>query len=149
MKKQKNYSNGWNKMKFRFLPHTADIKFQAFGNSLKEVFENSALALFNVIYDRKIKNKNKFKIKVQGEDLENLLYNFLEEILVLIDSRNFLPDKIKILKFNEKNFKIEAEVYGDNAENYQVSMHVKAITYNEMFIKKEKNKLISQVVLDI
>mgnify|MGYP001583030249 CR=1 FL=1 len=136
-------------MKFKFLQHTADIKFQAFGNSLKEVFENSALALFNTIYDSKIKKKKKFKINVQGHDLESLLYNFLEETLVLIDSKNFLPSKIKILKFSEGKFKIEAEIAGDDAKNYQISMHVKAITYNEMFIKKEKNKFISQVVLDI
>ena len=136
-------------MKFKFLQHTADIKFQAFGNSLKEVYENSALALFNVIYDKKINEKKKFKIKVQGHDLESLLYNFLEEFLILVDSKNFLPSKIRILKFNEKNFKIEAEIIGDNAENYQISMHVKAITYNEMFVKKKKNKFISQVVLDI
>ncbi len=136
-------------MKFKFLPHTADIKFQAFGNSQEEVFENSALALFNTIYDKKIKNKKKFKIKAKGNDLESLMYNFLEEILVLIDSKNFLPAKIKILNFNKKNFKIEAEIFGDDAENYQISMHVKAITYNEMFIKKIKNKFIAQVVLDI
>ncbi len=143
MKNKKNIK------KFGFLAHTADIKFQAFGNSLKEAFENSALALFKTIYDKKIKEKEKFKIKVQGNDLESLLYNFLEEVLVLIDSKNFLPAKIKILKFNKENFKIEAEVQGDDAENYQISMHVKAITYNEMFIKKIKNKFVAQVVLDI
>ena len=136
-------------MKFRFISHTADIKFQAFGNSLKEVFENSALALFNTIYSEKIREKKKIKINVQGHDLESLLYNFLEEMLVLIDSENFLPAKIKILNFNKKTFKIEAEILGDDAENYQISMHVKAITYNEMFIKKIKNKFVAQVVLDI
>lgn len=135
--------------KFKFISHTADIKFRAFGNSLKKVFENSALALFKTIYNKKIKEKKKFKIRAKGHDLESLLYNFLEEALFLIDSKNFLPGKIKILKFNESKFKIEAEITGDDAESYEVSMHVKAITYNEMFIKKIKNKFIAQVVLDI
>ncbi len=135
--------------KFKFLQHTADIKFQAFGKTLEEVFENSALALFNTLYDRKIKNKKKFKIYAKGRDLESLLYNFLEEVWVLVDCRNFLPAKIKILKFNNKNFKIEAEIVGDNAKDYEISGHVKAITYNEMFIKQEKDKFVSQVVLDI
>ena len=136
-------------MKFKFLQHTADIKFQAFGKSFEEVYANSALALFNAIYDKKIKEKKKFKIKTQGHDLESLLYNFLEEVLVLIDSKNFLPAKIKNLKIDLKKFKIEAEIQGDNAEDYQISMHVKAITYNEMFVKKINNKIIAQVVLDI
>ena len=135
--------------KFKFLAHTADIKFKAFGNSIEKVFENSALALFNTIYDKRIKNKKKFKVSVQGHDLESLLYNFLEEFLILIDSKNFLPGKIKNLKMDLKKFKIEAEILGDDAGDYQISMHIKAITYNEMFIRKQEDKWISQVVLDI
>ena len=142
--------------KFKFLPHTADIKFQAFGKTLEEVFENSALALFNTIYDKKISENKKFKISVKGKDLENLMYNFLEEFLVLIDSKNFLPSKIINFKLDilrkgasKKTLKIKAEVIGDDAENYNVSEHVKAVTYNEMFIKKIKNNWTSQVVLDI
>ena len=143
-------------VKFKFLAHTADRKFQAFGKTLEEVFENSALALFNIVYGGKIKNKIKFKIHAKGRDLENLMYNFLEEFLVLIDGNNFLP--FKIINFNldtprkgtsKKAFKIKAEVVGDNAKNYNVSEHVKAITYNEMFIKKINGKWTSQVVLDI
>ena len=136
-------------MKFKFLPHTADRKFQAFGKTIEEVFKNSALALFKTIYDEKISEKKKFKIYAKGKDLENLMYNFLEEFLVLIDSKNFLPSQIKNLKLNKEKLKIEAEVLGDDAENYNVSEHVKAITYNEMFIKKIKGKWVSQVVLDI
>jgi SHS2 domain-containing protein len=136
-------------MKFKFLPHTADIKFQAFGKNFKEVFENSALALFKIFYDRKVKEKKLFKIKVKGNDFESLLYNFLEEFLVLFDSKNFLPSKIKNLRLNEKKFKINTEVLGDDSKNYKLSEYVKAITYNEMFVKKIKNKFISQVVVDV
>src|SRR3989344_7095732 len=136
-------------MKFKFLPHTADRKFQAFGKTIEEVFKNSALALFKTIYDEKISEKKKFKIYAKGKDLENLMYNFLEEFLVLIDSKNFLPAKIINFKLNKKTLKIKAEVVGDDAENYNISEHVKVITYNEMFIKKIKNKFVSQIVLDI
>jgi len=136
-------------MKYKFLEHTADVKFQAFGKSIEEVFENSALALFKIFYDRKVKEKKLFKIKVKGNDFESLLYNFLEEFLVLFDSKNFLPSKIKNLRLNEKKFKINTEVLGDDSKNYKLSEYVKAITYNEMFVKKIKNKFISQVVVDV
>ena len=137
------------KKKFEFLEHTADIKFRAFGRNVEEVFENSALALFNILYDKKIKEKKSYKIKVKGNDFESLLYSFLEEFLILFDSRNFLPGKIKNLKLNEKKFEIELEVVGDNIKNYKTSVHVKAITYNAMFVKKQKNRWTSQVVVDV
>ena len=135
--------------KFEFLEHTADIKFQAFGKNTDEVFKNSALALFNILYGKKIKEKRTYKIKVKGRDFESLLYNFLEEFLVLFDSKNFLPGKIKKLKLNSEKFEIEAEVAGDKIANYDTSVHVKAITYNEMFIKKDKDKYTAQVVVDV
>jgi SHS2 domain-containing protein len=133
--------------KFKFLKHTADIKFRAFGKNAEEVFGNSFLALKHVIYGGKIKKKKKIKIKAKGKDFESLLYNFLEEFLFLFDSRNFLFSEIKKLKIKE--FQIEAEVFGDDAKNYKINQHVKAVTYNEMFVKKQGKKWIAQVVVDV
>ena len=133
--------------KFKFLKHTADIKFQAFGKNLKEVFRNSVLAMSKVISDDKINEKVKKKIKIKGKDNENLLYNLLEEILFLFDSKNLIISKAGNLKI--KNKELSAELSGDYAKNYKINMDIKAVTYNEMFIKKTKDKWIAQVVLDV
>jgi len=135
--------------KFKFLEHTADIKFQAFGESLEKVFENSALAMFNSMFDGKIKKTQKFNVKAKGKDLENLLYNFLEELIVLFGGKQFFLSEVKEIKIDKKNLKLQAEVFGDKAENYKIHIDVKAITYSEMFVKKGKNKWIAQVVLDV
>ena len=136
------------KNKFKFLDHTADIKFQAYGKTLEETYENSALALFNSIYDKKVKQTKKIKFNVKGRDMENLMYNFLEEFVFLFDAKHFLPSKVKV-KIDKTRKKNEAEVYGDSSEDYDIQMQIKAVTYNDMFIKKQGNKWISQVVLDI
>ena len=136
------------RQKFKFLEHTADIKFQAFGNNAEEVFENSALAMLKTMCKNKVQANKKIKINIKGKDFESLLYNFLEEFLFLLDSQNFLFSKIKNLKITE-NFKLSAEILGDNSENYEISQHVKAVTYNEMFIKEKNNKWTAQVVLDV
>jgi len=135
--------------KFKFLEHTADIKFQAFGKSIEEVFENSALAMFNAMYDGKVKEKKSFKINVKGKDFESLLYNFLEEVLYLLEAENFLSSKIENISIDKKKLTLKAIVKGDNASSYSFTNPVTAITYNEMFVKQEKNKWIVQVVLDV
>ena len=135
-------------MKYKFLKHTADIKFQAFGSTLESAFENSALAMANSMYTGKVLQKIKKIIKVKGKDLESLLYNFLEEILFLLDSTNFFISKIKI-KINQEDNILVAKLYGDNAKNYKIGLDVKAVTYNEMFIKKIKSQWICQVVIDV
>lgn len=139
-------------MKFKFLPHTADIKFQAFGRSVEEAFINSFFALKQIMFeDLGIKHVIRKKIKVNGKDLENLLYNFLEEFLYLLDAKQFIPLKINKIKINEKKLELNAEVIGDNARNYTISNPVKAITYNEMIAKfdAKKKEWIIQVVVDV
>ena len=135
--------------KFKFLEHTADIKFQAYGKNLNEVFENSAYAMLNVLSESKIKSKIKKNIHVKGRDLENILYNFLEELLFLFDSENFILSKIRKIKIDKKNFKLKAEITGDKSSNYKINLGIKAVTYNEMFVKKMKDKWVSQVVIDV
>ena len=137
-------------MRFKFLEHTADIKFQAFGNSLDKVFENSGYALLNILIETEIKEIKKKKLSVSGEDLENLLYNFLEEFLFLIDSENFLVGKIIDSKIKKnKKYILDVEVLGDDVKNYNLEGDVKAITYNEMFVEKDGEKWVSQVVVDV
>ena len=136
------------KMKFKFLEHTADIKFQAFGKDIEEVFENSALALKESICGKiKIKGEKEKRINVEGRDLESMLYMFLEEILYLLDAESFLIGKVKEIKIN--NFKLKAVLVGDKASNYKFTNNVKAVTYNEMFVNHNKNKWTSQVVIDV
>lgn len=133
-------------MKYKFLEHTADIKFQAFGSTIEKAFENSALAMFNAMSDDKIKSVKKKKIKVQGKDNESLLYNFLEELLFLLDTENFFLSRIKV---KIKDLSLTGEVFGDNVKNYETKVDVKAVTYNQMFVKKLGNKWVCQVVIDV
>jgi len=137
--------------KYKFLPHTADIKFQAFGNTLEKAFENSALALTNIITKDKIKSKTKKTIKIKGKDKEALLYSFLEEFLYLLETKNFLLSKINNLEIEKqgKNYKLKAEILGDNSKNYELETHIKAITYNDMKVGKQNNKYVCQVVVDV
>jgi len=135
-------------MDYKFLKHTADVKFQAFGNTLNKSFANSSIAMFKTMYEGKIKNKITKKISVKGKDLESLLYNFLEELLLLLDTKNFFLSKCKV-KIDVEKLMLKAELSGDNLKNYNMGLQVKAVTYNEMFVKKIKDKWVCQVVLDV
>ncbi len=135
-------------MKYKFLEHTADVKFQAYGKNIKEAFSNSALALKEVMFGKiKVKEEVKKKFKVEADDLEGLLYKFLEQFLYLLDAENFILSRISKIKI--KDNKLEAEILGDKTSKYKFTNDVKAITYNQMFVKQDKNKFICQVVLDV
>ncbi len=137
-------------MAYKFLPHTADIKFQASANTLKEAFTESVMALKQIIAENiKVNPKERKQISIKGNDLENLLYNFLEEFLYLLDAEDFLLSRINKIKIDENTLILKAIITGDKASNYKFTNNVKAVTYNDMFVKKEKDKYVCQVVLDV
>ena len=133
--------------KYEFLEHTADIKFRVYGKTINEIFENAALA-FSELVSRgvKIKSRKKKKIKVNGEDRESLLHNFLDELIYLLDAENFI---VKEAKIKLKNNMLYGEVLGDDVANYSNLDHVKAATYAEMYIRENKGRWEAQVVVDV
>ena len=138
--------------RYRFLLHTADAKFRAFGSSLEEAFANAALATASIMWDwQKIKERVEYQVTVEGRDLHQLLANFLEEILYLFESKKFLlaaVDKMNIKKEKDK-FRLEAVFKGDKyKDEYIIHGDVKAITYNEMEILNNDHFTL-QVVVDI
>lgn len=137
-------------MSYRFLEHTADVKFQAESKSLEEVFADSAMALKETICGKiVVLGQQEKQIIAEGSNFEALLYNFLEEFLFLLDSEGFLFSEVLKIKIDKQNFKLTAVISGDDAERYKFTNDVKAITYSEMYVKEDKNKWFSQVVLDV
>lgn len=141
--------------RFRFLPHTADAKFQAFGKTLEEAFSNAALALSAFLVGEesisKIATKKKAKISLKSSKEENLLVDFLNEILYLLESKHLLPAKIEELTITrkEKQLLLNAKVVGDDFRNYKTHGHIKAATYHDLKITQRKNGWMVQIVIDV
>ena len=136
-------------MRYTFLQHEEGIKFKAYGETIEEVFLNSALAMVYVMCEEKVSSTKQIKIKVKGKDMESLLYNFLEEFLSLLDSQNFIVSKIRDIRIDNKEFKLVAKLSGDNSKKYKIKQHVNAVAYNDLIIGKENKKMFAQVVLDV
>lgn len=133
--------------KFEFLPHTADVKFKAFGSSLNKLFNNSVEAFsFIATRGRKVKSVKKKKINLKGNDYESLLYQLMDELIYLIDAEGFLASSSKLII---KDNKLTGEIKGDNSKNYKGMESIKSATYAEMYVKKIKNGYEAQVVLDV
>ncbi len=132
---------------YKFLSHTADIKFQAYGETLNEAFENAVLAVSQVLSkEQPIKSRKGKVINVFGDDMESLLYNFLEEIIFLLDTENFLVAKAEV---TTRGNNLRAELFGDDASNYSGLTNIKSPTYSEMYVKKTEDGWELQAVLDV
>jgi len=137
-------------MKFKFLEHTADQYIEAYGKTLEEAFENCALGLEETMTDTsKVKPKIEKKIEIEAEDDKALLFDFLTQFLIFHDAENMLFSEIKVHKIEEGKLKATAKGEEYDPKRHESKTHVKAITYHEMDIKKEKDKYIVRVLVDI
>jgi SHS2 domain-containing protein len=137
-------------MSYYFLDHVADVKFQAKGNSLEEMFLSASQALFEVMRGKiEILDQERIKLQVKSSSMEGLIHNFLEEFLFLLDAKGFLVSKLEDIKVDPENFSIECTAVGDKEENYSFTNDVKAVTYSELSFKQNDREFSCQIVLDV
>ncbi len=134
-------------MKYEFLDHTSEIKIKSYGKTQEETLQNLVLAISEYLSkNQKISSKKAKTIQAHGTDKENLLYNFIDELIYLYDAEYFIPLKAEITLLGNN---IKATIYGDDTKNYHDLDHIKAATFSEMEFKKTDKEWIIQVVLDV
>lgn len=140
--------------KYEYLEHTADIKFLAYGNTLEKVFENAALAMFNVIIDTgKVSGETAREVLLTSPDLESLLVDWLSELLYLfeVDEIVFWKFRVEEIREEEGEYSIKALASGEKyyPESHPFETEIKAVTYNQLELEKTAEGWKAQVVVDI
>lgn len=137
---------------FEYGEHTADILVIAHGSTLPEAFKNAALGVLNIMYDiTRVTNRDRVEVSVDGVDLEQLLFNWISEVIYWFDGRKMAIGDIVITSFDEAG-RLKATLLG---EHYDINKHgfrgtiVKAMTYNMMKISKANAHYTVQFVVDI
>ncbi len=146
-------SSGDEMRKFEWVEHPSDIGFRAFGRDLTEAFENAGLALFEVMTDtEKVERKEEVSIEISAEDEGALLYDWLDKLISIHDSKNLLLSKFD-LKITEKDevFMLKGKAWGEKFDpsRHKSKTSVKAMTYHMMEIKRGHAGCWVQAVVDI
>ncbi|MGB8656191.1 MAG: archease [Candidatus Zixiibacteriota bacterium] len=139
--------------KYRFLENVAiaDSAFEAEAESLEELFETCAEATFEVMADTKtIEHKYKEDIELVGENIEELLFDWLAELIYLKDSKSALYSKFEVSIQKKDGYRLNAAVWGEPADQkkHRVRVDVKAVTFHLLEVKKTDHKWTARVVLD-
>lgn len=142
------------KDKYEFLDHTADVQIHAWGLNLKETFENAAIAMTAYITDiNTIQTTTKETIDVRANDLNGLLFRFLDEVLFLFNAEPFLlSKKVRITSMNtDTSYAIQAECFGEpfSLEKHPQGTEIKAITYSAMKIVETEGQCDIYFIVDI
>lgn len=135
---------------YKLINHTADIGIFVEGKDLRDLFETSARAMFLQMYNlNKVKEKETKKIKLEAENLEDLLVRWLNELLFLCDS-GYIFKKFNIENLQETS--ISAALAGEKIDfrKSPLKQQIKAATYHQLEIKKNTSgNLQVTIIFDV
>ena len=136
---------------YEIIEHTADVGLKVNGATLKELFENAASGMFDIIaHKRSSANEHKkIQIKKEVEDFEELLVDWLSELLYIFNSQKILFSNFKILELN--NGGIIGEAFGEkiNPSKNTLQTEIKAVTFHDLKIEEDKNNFSCQIIFDV
>ncbi len=139
--------------RFRYLEQiaTADAAFEAYGESLSELFANAAAAMFNVMAPIElVKPIQEREVTVMADSEEELLFGWLAELIYLKDIQGELYSEFGV-SIDDKSHTLTATIRGEAISNHLENTHtdVKAVTYHRLAIVKNEDGYTATVVLDL
>ncbi|HJU79895.1 MAG TPA: archease [Nitrososphaeraceae archaeon] len=138
---------------YKYLDHVTDAYIEAYGDSMEEAFSYAAKGTINVMFEiNDIRGKNKFAFNVEGHDYLELLFNWLDRIILLIAIDNKVASDFE-LEISKLDSKYHLTGYA-MTEPTDISKHgykteIKAITYHEMEILQESGFNKVRFILDL
>ena len=135
---------------FGILEHTADIGFEAFGATQREVFANAARALMHLIVDLEaIVPREELALRAEASDRPALLVNWLSEVLYRFDAEGWLLRDFEFDELTEHSLAAMARGEKFDRRRHQVKLLVKAVTYHQLELRETKEGWRAQVYVDI
>ena len=129
-------------MSYKTLEHTTDAIIEVTADNLKEAFVIAGISVIDTILDStKVEENSSKKLTVKGKDLKYLLYNWLEEIIILTITDGFAGKKILLEIIKNNNYQINAEIFGESIDlkKHEFKVEIKSPTFHEMEIEENGN----------
>ena len=138
-------------MSYKTLEHATDAIIEVTADNLEDAFKIAGVSVIETILDiSKVEEKTSKRIVVKGKDLRYLLYNWLEEMIILTITEGFAGKRILVEISEENEWKIDAEIFGEdiNLSKHEFKVEIKSPTIHDMKIEQDGN-VILRYLLDL
>jgi len=135
---------------YRIFEHTADLGVEIYGTDERDLFQNAALSLSDIMTDRRrVRVREKREIVVEGGDREEVLVNFLREILYLYNGEDWLLKECVISEMGGGH--LRAAVTGEPFahDRHTMDIEIKAVTYHRAQIHRDTKGWTGRIICDV
>lgn len=137
-------------MPYELLNHTADIGIRVTEPSIKALFETSGRGMVAQISDTEgLSGARKKEINVEGMDREDLLINWLRELLCFWTIDGLLVKDARIHEISD--FRLRAEVLYDayDPKQHEILKDIKAVTYHNISVVRTDAGWTADIIFDV
>jgi SHS2 domain-containing protein len=152
--------------RFEFVPHTADIAARVSGRTVADVFRAAAHAFTDALTDRTgVEPVTERRVALAAPDLEQLLVDWLEELLYLFETHRFLLHDADVnvrahvhsgqpadaLRDLRDEYVIAATLRGESRDpsRHPLKLLIKAVTYHGLHVTQTEQGYEVTVIFDI
>ncbi len=137
---------------YELIEHTADVGIRVKGKDLRDIFEEAALAMFDIIAEKKPQATGYrlqaagFKINQKAENVEELFVNWLNELLSLYAVKEKIFCKFLFNNLDERS--LEATIEGCDIKEFRINTELKAATYHQLKVERTTTGWQAEVIFD-
>jgi len=130
--------------------HTADIGVRVFGKTLKELFENAAFAMFDILADLEgLTGEITQDFELTAANHEELLISWLDELLYYFYAKNIIFYKFEVKELSEDILRARAFGRSVNENRNRLKTEIKAATYYNLKIIKKDDYYEVDIIFDV
>ncbi|HZY94866.1 MAG TPA: archease [Candidatus Bathyarchaeia archaeon] len=139
---------------YGFLEHTTDALIEAWSPTLERAFGQAGRALFDtMLHIENVAPSLRHNVSVSGYDEKELLYNWLEELLLRFELRSMAYSVFIVTSIvqNAEMFELVADIQGEryDRDKHGSKTEVKGVTYHLMEITKSSDQVRLRFLLDL
>jgi len=138
-------------MSYKYLEHSTDAFIEVKAKTLEEAFSIAGKSVVETIIDsNNIQEIEEKDIQVVGENIHNLLYNWLEEIVTITITDEFAIKNFSVNIKKDKEYQITSKISGEklNLKKHNYKVEIKSPTFHLMEIK-ENDGVLMRYLLDL
>jgi len=136
---------------YRVTKHQSELAVRVLGDSQADLFANSAVALFDVMVADvdKVESKERLTLEVEGTDRDDLMVNWVRELLYLYQGSGYLLREFLIRE--AKDTIIKAEVAGEkiDPDRHEIKQEIAAVAFHKSRMAKTGNQWTAHLIFEV
>jgi SHS2 domain-containing protein len=134
---------------YDLVDHTADLGIVVRGETLEDLFVEAGRALFDLLVEVRNAPAESFsELIVKGKDLEDLMVNWLRELLYLFNGEEKVVSSVEMVRMEATLLEARLGWFHVFKVECQVLSEIKAVTYHQIRVEPKPSGFEAQVIFD-